>query len=108
MDEPITKKEVGSWVKVAATVLPLLVAILTTTWALASQASESTQKITQIIEVQKEHAALLKVHDEILRRVPTLEQTLLSFDKAITENTRLSRSLNDTMIRLQTRMEHMP
>lgn len=108
MDEPITKKEAGSWVKVAATVLPLLFAILTTTWALASQASESDQKISQLIKVQQEHAALLHVHDEILRRVPTLEQKMVDLGKAVEENTRLSRSLNDTMIRLETRMERLP
>jgi hypothetical protein len=106
-DNAVTKRDLGSWGKVAATVLPILAAILTTTWALATQANESDQKITRIMEVQKEHADLLNKHEETLRRMPSLEQKMHDLSKVVEENTRLARSLNDTMIRLETRMENL-
>ena len=111
-DKPITKKELGSWARVVATVVPILVAVITATWALSGQAKDAETQFRSLKEVQDKNTLLLKQHADILNRVPRLEQSLGDLDKALDRVTdqlekhqRWTQRLNDVLIRVETKLE---
>jgi acyl-CoA synthetase (NDP forming) len=104
-DKPITKRELGSWARIAITVIPIMGTILASTWAIAGAAKESeTQRLRLEAEVAH-HAAELKRHSLILDRVPTLETSLKEVSDQLKEHERWTRRLNDVLIRVETRLE---
>jgi hypothetical protein len=104
-NKPITRKELGSWARVAVTVIPIVGTILASTWAIAGASKEAETKHQQLEAEVARQALELKRHALILDRVPTLESKLTTVSEQLKDHERWTRKLNDVLIRVETRLD---
>lgn len=101
-DEVVTKKELGSWARLAFTVIPIMVTVLATTWALGSQSKATEEKISALEKAQLLHTDTLAKHARVVDRVPQLEDALERVSAQLKDHEKWTRRLNDTLIRVET------
>jgi hypothetical protein len=105
-DTPITKKQLGSWGRTLATVLPIMGTIVASTWALASRAKDSENELSLLKTEQARQATIIERHAGQVERIPLLVDAMTRLERTMDTNNKAATKLTESMIRLETRLEN--